>query len=244
MKYRSSVTAVSCTQLLSAAIGMPRRTVDLLYPPSRLRVLLGVSGFLSSFMLAACGGGSPTSTSTPTAKVALTTYSSKAFVVPFDVSPPTWQPTAPSVDESNFVTWVSPDDTRAVRFMVPVNVYPPGGTGTTPPPRDYLTYLLAQKDHGAQFADVTEAHVGDRPATIVTATAVDSHDGWIGCPRAGMAAGDCFGLQPEFVLRIAVIDFADKTLLIWLRLPRSMGVNNMTTEIKSFEKMLTSVRFR
>jgi hypothetical protein len=195
-----------------------------------------VSGLLATLFLAACGGGSPTSTPT--------TYSSKAFVLPFDVAPPTWQPTAPSVDESNFVTWVSPDDTRAVRFMVPVNVYPPGGTGTTPPPRDYLAYLLAQKDHGARFADVTEAHVGGRPATIVTATVGSGLSGSIGCPKAGMSADDCFGLQPELVLRIAVIDFADKTLLIWLRLPRAWPVDNMTTEIKSFENMLTSIHFR
>jgi hypothetical protein len=213
-----------------------RRAVDLLYPPRRLGVSLGVSGLLATLFIAACGGGSPTNTPT--------TYSSKAFVLPFDVAPPTWQPTAPSVDESNFVTWVSPDDTRAVRFMVPVNVYPPGGTGTTPPPRDYLAYLLAQTDHGAQFADVTEAHVGGRPATIVTATVGSGLSGSIGCPKAGMSADDCFGLQPELVLRIAVIDFADKTLLIWLRLPRAWPVNKMTTEIKSFENMLTSIRFR
>ncbi len=184
----------------------------------RLGVLLGVSGFLASFILTACGGGSPTGAATPTV------YSSKAFVVPFDVTPP-------------------PDGTRAVRFLVPVNVYPPGGTSTTPPPQPYLAYLLAQKDHGANFTDVTEAHVGGRPATILTARTSDSLDGGIGCPKAGMAADDCFGLQPENVLRIAVIDFADKTLLIWLRL-RNMVPGDRTTEIKSFEKMLTSVRFR
>ena len=203
----------------------------------RLGVLLGVSGFLASFILTACGGGSPTGAATPTV------YSSKAFVVPFDVTPPTWQPSAPNVEQSNFVTWESPDGTRAVRFLVPVNVYPPGGTSTTPPPQPYIAYLLAQKDHGANFTDVTEAYVGGRPATIVTARTSDSLDGGIGCPKAGMAADDCFGLQPENVLRIAVIDFADKTLLIWLRL-RNMVPGDRTTEIKSFEKMLTSVRFR
>ncbi len=206
----------------------------------RLGVLLAVSGFLTSIVTTACGGGSPTGAATPSA------YSSKAFVVPFDITPPTWLPTAPapSGDESNLVTWVSLDGTRRLRFLVPVNVYPPGGTGTIPPPRDYLAYLLAQKDHGANFADVTEAHVGGRPATIVTATVLDSLDGSVGCPKAGMAADDCFGLQPESVLRIAVIAFADKTLLIWLRLPVTVFPDDRTPEFKSFENMLTSIRFR
>ena len=208
--------------------------------PCSLGALLAVSGFLASFILTACGGGSPTSTA------AATTYSSKAFVVPFDVTPPTWLPTAPtpSADESNLVTWVSPDGTGRVRFMVPVSVYPPGGNGMIPPPRDYLAYLLALKDHGANFADMTEAHVGGRPATIVTTTVPDSLDGSIGCPRAGMAAGDCFGIQTDRAMRIAVIDFGDKTLLIWLGLPGTMSPGDRTTEIESFEKMLTSVRFR
>ena len=208
--------------------------------PYPLGVHLAVSGFLASFILTSCGGGSPVSTATPTV------YSSKAFVVPFVVTPPTWLPTAPTprADESNLVSWVSPDDTARVRFMVPVNVYPPGGTGTIPLPRDYLTYLLSLKDHGVNFADVTEAHVGGRPATIMTVTALDSLDGSFGCPKAGMAADDCFGFQPDRVTRIAVIDFGDKTLLIWVGLPKTMDPDDQKTKIKSFEEMLTSVRFR
>jgi hypothetical protein len=55
------------------------------------------------------------------------------------------------------------DASRAVRFLVPVSVYSPGGTGSTAPPDDYLSYLLGQSTHGAQFTDVTRTSVGLGP---------------------------------------------------------------------------------
>ena len=106
----------------------------------------------------------------------------KAFNLPFDVTVPGWLDATPSVEQPNFVTWQSPTVDRAVRFLIPVNVYPPGGTGPTSPPPDYLHYLLAQTDHGAHFADQTQTTVGGKPATIVTATVDNSLDGSLGCP--------------------------------------------------------------
>jgi WD40 repeat protein len=168
------------------------------------------------------------------------TYATNAFAPPFDVTVPSWLPAAPTVDESNFVTWEAPDGVRAVRFLVPVNVYPPGSDATILPPQDYLAYLLSQTDHGASFTDVSKTTVGGRPATLVTATTTKSLDGSLGCQKEQMTAAACFGLQPDFVLRIAVVDVGDKTVLIWLR--NKAGVDE-TTELESFNQMLGSVQF-
>jgi hypothetical protein len=169
------------------------------------------------------------------------TYSSSTFVVPFDVTLPSWLPETPTVDEHNFVTWEATDADRAVRVLAPVNLYPPGGSGTTPPPQDYLAYLLSQSDHGGQFADVSKATVGGHPATILTATTKNSLDGSLGCQQDGMAAADCFGLQPDVTLRIAVIDTGGQTVLIWLR--NTVGVDE-TQQLKDFDQMLSSIHFR
>jgi hypothetical protein len=58
-----------------------------------------------------------------------------------------------------------------------------------------------------------------------------------------MAAPDCFGLQPDLVLRIAVVDVGDKALLIWLRNDRNSTADAMKKSLKSFERMLASIRF-
>ena len=61
------------------------------------------------------------------------TYATTAFNLPFDLTVPAWLEAAPSIEQPNFVTWVASDRTdRAVRFLIPVNVYPPGGTATDP----------------------------------------------------------------------------------------------------------------
>ena len=70
------------------------------------------------------GAASTTSGSTGRAS----TYSSTAFVLPFDVTVPAWLPGQASVDERNFVTWDAASVDRAVRYLVPVELYPPGAT--------------------------------------------------------------------------------------------------------------------
>ena len=172
------------------------------------------------------------------------TYVTHAFSEPFEVTAPALLPTEPSIDEPNFVTWESTaSGGPAVRFLVPVNVFPPGSTDTTPPPDDYLAYLLAQAEHGAHFADQTDTTIGGRPATLLTATVDESLDGSVGCPEQDMAAGDCFGLQPENTLRMAVIDVGDRTLLAWLRHDNRTDTD-AAAEFASFEEMLASVSFR
>ena len=145
-----------------------------------------------------------------------TAYSSTSFVVPFDVTLPAWLAPTPAVEDPNFVTWEGAAIDRAVRVLVPVAVYPPGSDTTTPPPADYLDYLLAQSAHGALFSDITQSTVDGHPVTIVTATipGPDGLHGSIGCPAERLGSHDCLGIQPDLVLRIAVIDAAPGPLLI------------------------------
>lgn len=77
----------------------------------------------------------------------------------------------------------------------------------------------------------------------MTATALSSLDGSLGCPKAGLAAGDCFGLQTDLVLRIAAVNVHGETLLIWMRQSQSAGVEARKKGFASFKDMLASVRF-
>ena len=175
---------------------------------------------------------------TPGAAAGLSTYTSQAFTLPFDVTVPSWLAGEADVDEPGFVTWDAPDIDRAVRFLLPTELYEPGATTATAPPDDYLAYLMAQAADGAEFTDLTDTTVDGRPATLLTASAATSLDGSLGCPETGMAPADCFGLQPDLKLRIAVIDAGDETLLVWVR-----DLRGASAEYESFESMLASIRF-
>ena len=213
----------------------------------RRGVLLGsVIALLVAVVLGGCGGAStPTTTVTPAAPVTQAgplAYASTTFVVPFDITLADWIRGKPSVEEPNFITWETPD-APPVRFLVPVTVYPPGQKGAKPPPEDYLEYLLGQTKHGAVFTDQTETTLGGLPATLLTGTTDHSLDGSLGCPTAQTAAPECFGLQPDLALRIAVVKVQDKTLLVWLRLEENVDASERTSKIKSFEDMLGSIHF-
>ena len=189
-----------------------------------------------------CGGGGSSTAPTTAGTASASTYASTTFAVSFDVALPGWLPATPYAEEPNFVTWEAADIGLKVRVLVPVNVYPPGGTGTTPPPQDYLAYLRSQSDYGAHFADVTETTIGGHPATMLTATTDTSVDGSLGCQDEGMTAGDCWGLQPDVIVRIAVIPAGDKTMLVWLR-GNASAPEEYTAHLASFEQMLASIRF-
>ena len=176
------------------------------------------------------------------APAAPATYTSTSFVVPFEVTPPGWVAPEPAAEQPNFVTWEGSEVDRGIRFLVPVNVYLPGATEPTAPPEDYLAYLLGQAEHGATFEDVVETTVDGQPATIMTATTPTSLDGSLGCQEEAMLAEDCFGLQPDLILRIAVIDTDAGPLLIWVRDIR--GADDRELEYESFDDMLASVQFR
>jgi hypothetical protein len=197
--------------------------------------------------LGACGGGSSgteaAASSTPTSQGG--SYSTQAFIPPFDVTVPDLFPTEATTDTTNFVTWdTGAEGAPAVRFLVPVVVYVPGETEATPPPDDYLTYLLGQSEDGATFSDQSATTVDGMPATLVTATAEESLDGSLGCPDEDVAAEDCYGLQADLTLRIAVIDTGDSTLLAWLRHAGPEETGDAAGEFAAFEDMLSTVSFR
>lgn len=211
----------------------------------RTTALVAASALLLA--LGACSDDvdEPSDDTSPAAASDGPTYSTTAFVVPFDVTVPEWLPADVAADESSFVTWAPESlEEPAVRFLVPVNVYRPGDSDATPPPEDYLAYLLSQGEQGAMFTDTTETTVDGQPATLVTATSEDPLEGSLGCPADGVAAGDCFGIQPELALRIAVIEVDDTTLLAWLRHGGAGDTEAAAEEFAAFEEMLATVTFR
>ena len=207
--------------------------------------LLAVSG---------CGNGAktsaPTTTSaTPASSAATQTYSSKAFVVPLTVTVDAGLKSPPNPDSPNLLSWdaAASDFDNAVRFFVPVIVYPPGSDTPHAPPKDYLTYLQSQTKDGAEFSKATKITVDGHPATLMNVTTSRPEgflDGSIGCSErtADKRAHDlCRGIQPDYLLRLAVVDLGDTTLLTWARMHKD---NPDKAFFAMFERMLTSVRFR
>jgi len=180
----------------------------------------------------------PESTTASSLSGSQATYASSNFAVPFEVTLPSWVAPEPSVEESNFVTWESPSDERAIRFLAPVSVYPPGSTSMAPVPDDYVDYLLAQTDYGANFSDVTEMTIGGVPATVITGTTASGIDGGLGCQSDVLPASECFGVQPGYLLRLAVVEVGDQLLLIWQRDP-----NPSEPDYDPFDAMLASLVF-
>lgn len=196
-------------------------------------LLVGVAG---------CGDddASDSTDATPTT-VGAATYRTTAFSWPFEVAVPGSLGSRADVDEPRFVTWEPGPGKPAVRVLAPVVAFAPGGAEATPAPADLLAYVLAQAEHGATLTDRVEATVDGHPATLLTATTKEPLEGSLGCPREGMEAGDCFGLQPELALRLAIIDLGDVTLLAWARHDRRDG--DATTDFAPFEDMLSTLRF-
>ena len=90
------------------------------------------------------------------------------------------------------------------------------------------------------FEDVVETTVDGLPATIVTGTTDGGHlDGSLGCQEQGLAAEDCFGLQPDLILRLAVFETDAGPLLVWVRDIR--GADDRDLEYESFDEMLASL---
>lgn len=205
------------------------------------------AALVAAVALSACGSDSDdeADSTTTTAAAEGATYRTSAFILPFEVTVPDFLPAEATTDDANFVTWdPGTIEEPAVRFLVPVNVYAPGDTDTTPPPADYLAYLLSQSEHGATFTDQSETTVGGFQATLVTANVADSLDGSLGCQAEDIPAGDCYGLQPDLTLRMAVIDADGTTLLAWLRHNGTEVTEDATAEFAAFETMLSTVTFR
>jgi hypothetical protein len=132
-----------------------------------------------------------------------------------------------------------------VRFLLPVALYRPGQSAPGTPPKDYVTYLRGLSSQGATLADEKKITVDGHSATLMTGTTEHGLDGSIGCPQTqGVpdAGGDCYGLQPDVALRIAVIDVSGRTLLAWAR--TNKGASDASAFFAEFEAMLQSIKFR
>lgn len=225
-------------------------------PTTHRRTVIVTLCGLALLAVSGCGGGDEKSTSTtastaPAASAAGQTYSSKAFVVPLTVTVDAALKSPPNPDSPNLLSWdaAASDATNAVRFLVPVVVYSPGSSTPEAPPKDYLNYLQGQTKDGAEITEETKITVDGHPATLmnVTRTIDASHpegflDGSLGCPeRNADRAEGCFGPQPDLLLRLAVIDVGETTLLTWARMNKD---NPDPAFVAMFEQMLTTVRFR
>jgi hypothetical protein len=215
-------------------------------PRCRLAVAVSLSA-LTLLVTAGCSSAASTSgpaTASPSSPAGQT-YASKTFVVPLTVTVGTSLKKPPNPDSRNLLSWdaaAGPDN--KVRFLVPVNLYRPGSVNPEAPPKDYLTYLQGLTSQGVKLSDVTKITVDGHPATLMSATSTtdQNFDGSLGCPKAGAdQAEGCYGVQPDLILRIAVIPVGNSTLLAWARTSKASPDDAF---VAMFETMLNSVRFR
>jgi hypothetical protein len=215
-------------------------------PRRRLAAAASLSA-LTLLVTAGCSSAASTSgsaTASPSSPAGQT-YASKAFVVPLIVTVGTSLKKPPNPDSRNLLSWdaaAGPDN--KVRFLVPVNLYRPRSVNPEAPPKDYLTYLQGLTSQGVKLSDVTKITVDGHPATLMSATSTtdQNFDGSLGCPKAGAdQAEGCYGVQPDLILRIAVIPVGNSTLLAWARTSKASPDDAF---VAMFETMLNSVRFR
>jgi hypothetical protein len=196
----------------------------------------------------ACGGDDDDAEpASSTSSSSAAEYSSEAFAIPLTV---TVDPalSSPPADSPNLLSWdaaAADADGQAVRFLVPVDLYPPGSLTPEAPPEDFVAYLQGPVAERAQISGVTSTTIDDRPATLMTLTNDDRPEsdlhGALGCPEPGADQGEgCFGIQPDLVLRLAVVDVDGTTLLAWARMNKDAPDDAFET---MFEEMLATVRF-
>jgi hypothetical protein len=187
---------------------------------------------------------SPASVSPSASKPIGESYTTTSFAVPLAVIVEPILSSPPTSDTTNLLSWdAAASDNEKIRFLIPVEVYPPGSSTPQPPPTDYLAYLQGQTAQGGQFADISTITVDGHAGTLMTATTTASMDGSLGCPVLGADRGEgCYGLQPDLILRIAVIDMGGgTTLLAWAR----TGSDAPNEEFNAmFERMLANLKFK
>ena len=186
--------------------------------------------------------GAVDASSAASAAPAASPFTSSRFAIPLTVVAAPSLGAGSPMDSPGLLSWTSPtDDNDRVRFLVPVEVYPPGATTPSPVPADVVAYLKGLVEHGAVITDVTTTTVGGKPATLLTATSTESLDGSIGCPEKGADRGEgCFGLQPDLLLRVAVVDVDGTPLIAWAR---TDAIAPNQAFVTAFEDMLATVTF-
>ena len=173
-------------------------------------------------------------------------YDSAQFSVPLNVAIDPPLDRDPTIDSPNLLSFDAEEgDELKVRFLVPTVTYAPGTTSPVPVPTDFVTYLHQQASNGLVLTEETKTETDGRSTTVLTATSEPggSYDGSLGCQSPDTAPADCFGVQPEYVLRLAVVsqDPGEPPLLVWAR---HYAGHDVPEFFEAFEAMLQSVRFR
>jgi hypothetical protein len=201
-------------------------------------ILIAVAGCTSTGP-ADKAGNAPSPTPTPSR------YASTAFVVPLEVTAPSWLGPTEIIDGTDFLSWAPTVSQRpAVRFLVPLNLYRPGSHTAEPAPDDYLSYLLSLAKYGVRFGDQRRFDIDGHAATLLTLTADQQYNGALGCYLDRQPAAECLGLQLQPSLRMAVLKVNGHNLLIWLRQAADTEPADAAARIALFEEMLRGIRFR
>ena len=229
-----------------------------------MRILAVLWALVIGSVVVACGGSTASSSAGPTAAApsqavaptaagsggaassggaAGASYTSVKFGIPLSVVVAPALGSAPTDDTPGLLSWTATVvDNNRVRFLSPAEVYPPDATRPIPPPADFPAYIKGLAGKGGIFSDMTTTTVDGVPVTLLTAKTSRSMDGALGCPTVGAEQGEgCFGLQPEYVLRLAVMDVAGKPLLAWARSDANIPD---TAFLAAFEDMLKTVDFK
>jgi hypothetical protein len=135
-----------------------------------------------------------------------------------------------------------------IRFLLPEAVYRPGGGGAPEKPpgtyEGYLAYLREHSRHHATWRDERSISVDGRSATLLIGTSDKPLDGSLGCITAeANLHEDCYGLQPEYELRVAVIDAPGRPLLAWSTI-NTTRPQDRKVAFPRFEGMLRTLEFR
>jgi len=64
---------------------------------------------------------------------------------------------------------------------------------------------------------------------------------WVGRRRKGMDPTDCYGAQPEYALRMALLKVRGTLLVVWLR--DQANAEALKADTVSFITMITGLRF-
>jgi hypothetical protein len=215
--------------------------------------VVGCAGSTSSSSSTASTSAAPSQTSaspvgepsrpTSSSGSAATTYTTVKFGIPLTVTVAAVLASPPTDDTAGLLSWTATsNDNNRVRFLVPAEVYPPGGSGPVPPPKDFLGYIKGLATKGGVYSDMTATTVDGVQATLLTAKSSRSLDGSLGCPTIGADQGEgCFGLQPDFALRIAVMDVGGTPLVAWAR---TDAQSPDPAFLSAFEDMLATVDFK
>ena len=225
-------------------------------PMARYRLaVIAALGTLALLVVPGCSSGGTTSAAAK-ASAALPsmpvsqTYASKTFAVPLTITVGASLKSPPHLDSRNLLYWDAANSSGdKVRFLVPANLYRPGSARPEAVPKDYLKYLQGLTSQGVKLSNVVTTTVDGHPATLMTATSnsdAAGFDGWfdgtLGCPNIGAdQAEGCYGIQPQYAMRLSVIRVGNTTLLAWARTSKA---SPDVTFFAMFEGMLKSVRFR